>query len=164
MNVTLLLYCCIAKPLNRTCTCTKDRWVVINLAVISGEMACYCNKDSTFLRKADKRIKESKILFNSRKIRRILLSLFYSSCMAAAKERKENFLSLYISFFERNMHNNKLLCLYRTYLRYVLTKIFDLCIRISKAYSYEDKQSLSSYKTRSSILSNKRIFDPFVVK
>ena len=55
-----------------------------------------------------------------------LCYLFYSSCMAAAKERKENFLSLYISFFERNMHNNKLLCLYRTYLRYVLTKIEDL--------------------------------------
>ena len=36
--------------------------------------------------------------------------------------KKENFLSLYISFFERNMHNNLLLCLYRTYLRYVLTK------------------------------------------
>ena len=121
---------------------------------------------SFFVKIEDFRIKDRKALLfiNSRKIRRILLSLFYSSCMAAAKERKENFLSLYISFFERNMHNNKLLCLYRTYLRYVLTKIFDLCIRISKAYSYEDKQSLSSYKTRSSILSNKRIFDPFVVK
>ena len=90
-----------------------------------------------------------------------IFEMFHLSSLPK-KERKTFFLYIFLSLKE--MHNNKLLCLYRTYLRYVLTKIFDLCIRISKAYSYEDKQSLSSYKTRSSILSNKRIFDPFVVK
>ena len=73
------------------------------------------------------------------------------------KERKENFLSLYISFFERNMHKTKSYA----YIEHIFDMFLQrrqslLCIRISKAYSYEDKQSLSSYI--------ERIYDSFLTK
>ena len=71
-------------------------------------------------------------------------------CISYPKERKENFLSLYISFFERNMHNIENVMLY-------IEHIFDmflqrrqslLCIRISFAYSYAHNQRLCAYKDK----------------
>ena len=78
-------------------------------------------------------------------------------CLSFTKERKENFLSLYISFFERNMHKTKSYA----YIEHIFDMFLQrrqslLCIRISKAYSYEDKQSLSSYI--------ERIYDSFLTK
>ena len=92
-----------------------------------------------------KRDNLSRILENSR------ISLIFT------KERKENFLSLYISFFERNMHKTKSYA----YIEHIFDMFLQrrqslLCIRISKAYSYEDKQSLSSYI--------ERIYDSFLTK